>query len=42
MELFLGVARGWRLRFSCSDLSGNSLVGAIHPSIGKLVDLVSM
>jgi hypothetical protein len=34
--------RGLRLGYSCSDLSGNSLDGAIHPSIGELVNLVSM
>jgi hypothetical protein len=42
MELFLSVARGRRFWHSGSDLSGNSLDGAIHPSIGKLVDLVDM
>ena len=42
MELFFSVVRGWRLWYLCSDLSGNFLDGAIHPSIGKLVDLVSM
>ena len=42
MELFFSVVRGWRLWYSCSDLSVNFLDGAIDASIGKLVDLVSM
>jgi hypothetical protein len=33
---------GWRFWYSCSDVSVNSLDGAIDPSIGKLVDLVGM
>jgi hypothetical protein len=36
------VVRGWRFWYSGSDVSVNSLDGAIDPSIGKLVDLVSM
>jgi hypothetical protein len=36
------VVSGWRFWYSCSDVSGNSLDGAIDPSIGKLVDLVRM
>ncbi len=42
MERFLSVARGLLLWYSCSDLSGNYLEGAIDASIGKLVDLDSM